>query len=319
MKRHSKWIMSAVFALVLMLAVLPAKELSAKSGGAKATAISFETTTGGDFVAGQCDMKITFTLEAAAKNVKVKVVDSDDKVVFSKTVKACKKNKAVSVKWNGKNAKGKKYVSEGVYSVKIASGKAVTASNDLDVAKGSFMFIRNSGFAGGDGSAKNPYKISNLDQLKKTEAHNGRCFEQTADIDVDYGDFSGMFGENNQFTGTYDGKNHTISNAILVEGVFHYIGEGGEVNNLILSGFNVTGNYTGVVCRDNFGTIKNCKVYSSNVSQGASVKDGAALGGIACGNYGKINNCEVTGLTVMDGSDFFLAVVVCVVNSGNII
>lgn len=289
-----------------------------KTEEVKATSITFKTTTGGDFVAGVCKMKITFKLSAAAKEVQLSIVDSNDDVVFTKTIKNVKKNKATTFVWDGKKSK-KKYYNEDHYSVQIKVGKTVTNSLDLDVANGAFFFIRKSGFAGGDGSAKKPYQVKNLAQLKKVEEHNGEYFKQVADIDVDYDDFKGMFSKDNQFTGSYDGNNHSISNALLTEGLFHYIGGTGEVKDLTLTGCNAEGHFAGVLTSVNNGSIKKCKVASCNISQGSNAATKGALGGIAGTNYGKITNCEVDGLNAVDSTWNTGLGGICGDNKGNIV
>lgn len=292
--------------------------IEAKTQDAKATSITFKTSTGGDFVTGVCKMKITFRLNAAAKNVQLNIINSDEEVVFTKTFKSCKKKKAYTLTWDGKNKK-KKYVGEDFYNVEIKVGKTSTNSMDLDVANGAFKLIRKSGFAGGDGSEKKPYEVKSLDQLKKVEEHNGQFFVQTADIDIDYADFKGMFSEANMFIGSYDGSDHAISNGIFTEGLFHFVGEGGEIKNLTITGCSSDGHYTGALTRANHGTIKKCKVSSCNLTQGSFGKNSGALGGITGTNYSKITNCEVTGLNAMDTWKDTVAGGICGENQGNII
>ena len=319
-----KKLLSVVLTLALVFGIvgtLNFQETNAKTKEpeeVKATSITFKTSTGGDFVAGVCKMKITFRLSAAAKNVQLSIIDSDEEVVYTQTIKSVKKKKATTFQWDGRNKK-KKYVAEDFYNVEIKVGETTTNSMELDVNNGSFKLIRKSGFAGGDGSSKKPYQVKNLEQLKNVEEHNGEYFKQVADIDIDYEDFKGMFSEENMFTGSYDGGDHSISNAILTEGLFHYIGEGGEVKNLNFVGINVDGHCAGVVASINSGTIKKCKVDTCNVAQGSYASGNGKLGAIAGINYSKITNCEVTDFTSMDSTSSTSVGGICGENMGNII
>lgn len=115
-------VLALMMALALFVAALPMGIAeAAASKDARATSITFKTTTGGDFVAGANKMKITFKLSAASKNVKLSIVDSSEKAVYTKTYKTCKKGKAYTLSWNGKNKKSK-YVGEDYYSVVITAG-----------------------------------------------------------------------------------------------------------------------------------------------------------------------------------------------------
>ena len=323
MKKFWKTFVAALMVFALALALIPSGDVNAKAKKkateVKATSITFKTTTGGDFVAGVCKMKISFKLNNAASKVTVNIFDASDDVVCTKTIsKKIKKNKAYTYTWDGKNTKGKSYVPEGYYSVEIKVGDVSTNSADLDVVNGYVKLIRKSGFAGGDGSEKKPYQVKTLAQLKNMEEHNGMHFKQTADIDIDYEDFSGMFAENNMFTGSYDGGDHSISNGLFTEGLFHFIGEGAEVKNLTLSGCSTDGRYAGILCRANHGTIKKCKVSSCNAAQGSYAGEGV-LGGIAGTNYSKITNCEVSGFAAMNNSAKVAIGGICGNNQGNIV
>lgn len=69
-------------------------------------------------------------------------------------------------------------------------------------------------FSGGDGSAENPYQISNSDdwaelaRMTKNDAMStfGKYFILTKDLTVEYG----VGNETNSFYGTFNGDNHTV-------------------------------------------------------------------------------------------------------------
>ena len=107
--------------------------IEAKTQDAKATSITFKTSTGGDFVTGVCKMKITFRLNAAAKNVQLSIINSDEEVVFTKTFKSCKKKKAYTLTWDGKNKKGD-IVARGIYFIRII-GNGVDETRKVMIIK----------------------------------------------------------------------------------------------------------------------------------------------------------------------------------------
>lgn len=312
-------VLALMMALALFVAALPMGIAeAAASKDARATSITFKTTTGGDFVAGANKMKITFKLSAASKNVKLSIVDSSEKAVYTKTYKTCKKGKVYTLSWNGKNKKSK-YVGEDYYSVVITAGKIETSSMDIDALTGSFKFIRKSGFAGGDGSAKNPYQVNSVESLAKVVEHNGQYFLQTEDIDMEYSDFSSMFSEDYPFNGSYDGGENTISNGLISRALFTAIGKEGEVKNVTISACNISGHEAAPLAVNNDGTVKNCKAYGCNISEGGNTKDDGRLGGLVTRNYGKIMNSEVQDTNISDATWRDTCGGLCSENSGNII
>lgn len=100
------------------------------------------------------------------------------------------------------------------------------------------------------------------------------------------------------FSGTFDGKDHTISGFHsvgdgYVGGLFRYIGQSGTVKNLKLKGDvddTEEKECIGSICGINYGTIQNCSFEGT-----ISGKD--TVGGIAGTNAatGFINDCEIHG------------------------
>ncbi len=113
------------------------------------------------------------------------------------------------------------------------------------------------GFAGGAGSADDPYLIATPRQLDAVREHPGAHFRQIADLDMDgYGDeeagwlpighFRGWL-DFEPFTGSYDGNGHTIANLTIDRagsenvGLFGYVDEGAVIVNVTLAGVDVRG------------------------------------------------------------------------------
>lgn len=94
-----------------------------------------------------------------------------------------------------------------------------------------------------------------------------------------------------EFTGVFEGNNHTISNLKLgysayeYQSLFGYIGTTGTVQNLKLNNVDFTvSDKSGALAGRSYGTVKNCS------ASGAISGDGG-LGGIVGQNYGTITNC----------------------------
>jgi hypothetical protein len=143
-------------------------------------------------------------------------------------------------------------------------------------------------FAGGNGTAGNPYQITSWTQLNRTKLNLTAYYILMNDLSASDGDYAGL-GDSwipigtgsgvNSFLGSFDGNGKIISNLTInlpstdYVGLFGYIG--GSISNLNLSFVNVTGsNYVGsLVGYQNSGTI------SSNFVSG-SILGSSYVGGL---------------------------------------
>ena len=138
--------------------------------------------------------------------------------------------------------------------------------------KESFVYV--STFAGGSGTAEDPYLIAHASQLYNIKYYHffGKHYKQIADIDLG-GYFS--LGEGwdpigngeSPFLGVYDGDSHTISNLFINRpdqgdiGLFGAIGHGAEIRNVGLIDADVIGHhYVGGLTAVNYGLIINSYV-----------------------------------------------------------
>lgn len=141
-------------------------------------------------------------------------------------------------------------------------------------------------FAGGTGEALDPYLISNAAQLAKlaTDVNNGntykdKFFELTADIvlnnsickdkDSHINVWQPIGSDRNPFMGNFDGQLHSVTGVYVSDNcschaLFGYLGADGIIQNLsvIDSQIGNRGNYRGICCFNNNGSIINC--YTSN-------------------------------------------------------
>ena len=166
----------------------------------------------------------------------------------------------------------------------------------------------------GTGKQEDPYKIYRAIDLKNfRDLVNGED-GQTADTDAHahaklMNDIDLNGSATNQWTpignsidntyeGTFNGDGHTISGLDInnstadYQGLFGYVGTGGTVQNLSVSGtVTSSGNFVGGVVGDNGGTVKNC--YNTGTVTGTGTDD--YVGGVVGYNYGSVTNCYNTG------------------------
>jgi hypothetical protein len=154
----------------------------------------------------------------------------------------------------------------------------------------------------GDGDSNSPYLIHTHEELNMIGLFPcvwNMHFKLMADIDL--GHYTGTdFNIIANFTGVFDGNDHTVANFtydlndIQYIGLFGYV-EGGRIKNLGLIDTEVTaeaGYYIGSLAGGNSGTITNC--YAGAVS---NIGD-FFVGGLVGGNGGTITNCFVEGGSV---------------------
>ena len=180
-------------------------------------------------------------------------------------------------------------------------------------------------FAGGNGTAENPYLIASKTQLNNVRNYLYANFKMIADIEFDDADFEegGDFYNNGAgfapigssafaFTGTFDGDGYVIKNLYVniksssfdvYAGLFGY--NEGTIKNLGIVDGSVSASspfaYAGGIAGYNYkGTITNC--YNTG-SVSASSDDYTYAGGIAGYNKGTIQNCYNTGSVSASSDD----------------
>lgn len=128
----------------------------------------------------------------------------------------------------------------------------------------------------GEGTEASPFIITNAEQLKKVEEKisllNNAFFSLQNDIDLDGCQWKPIGDSTHPFRGHLLGNDHTISNFYISEegnwvGFFCEI-DGGEVKDLVLKDFNVTGGDTtgglaGSACDS---VISNCDIMNGTIN-----------------------------------------------------
>ena len=184
----------------------------------------------------------------------------------------------------------------------------------------------------GDGSASNPYQISNAGELYwfaglVNDGDGDACAVLTDNITINekvLGDNGALNGDGSNFTkwtpigdgskpytGTFDGAGHTISGLYIdsdvkYAGLFGYIGTNGTVKNLALADSSINSSrssgdyaYVGGICGKNDGSIENC----SNSGTVTGNADNINVGGICGLNWGSITSCSNSGTVTCSGSN----------------
>ena len=168
-------------------------------------------------------------------------------------------------------------------------------------------------FAGGSGTAEDPYLIADGAQLalfasminNGNPGINGRL---TADIllnDISnwenwnestegLNSWTPIGSDANRFTGTLDGDGHSVSGIYInstanYQGLVGVLGSGGALQNLGVKASYIKGLHSvGGVCGISWGTVTNC--YNSGSLAGSE-----GVGGLCGTNGGTVTNCNNTG------------------------
>ncbi|WP_379160896.1 GLUG motif-containing protein, partial [Paenibacillus sp. sgz5001063] len=157
-------------------------------------------------------------------------------------------------------------------------------------------------FAGGTGTASDPYQIATADQLNEVRNYLGAYYKLTADIDlssyVNWMPIGGVEGDNDFtyfFYGNIDGNGYKVTNLKINRPEKVWVGlfgaNSGNISNMFLENVEVKGSfYVGGLVGENYhGTVTNSYVTGSvmgTVSVGSVVGEGpitaiaAAIAGV---------------------------------------
>ena len=197
------------------------------------------------------------------------------------------------------------------------NGSAVTHSASVTVVPDLY--------AGGDGSAENPYRIADWTHLENVAQNRDAHFRLVTDLDestAGYGDvgsstanggdgFTPIGDNSDRFTGTFDGDNHTIrglyidldrDGGLTTDGVglFGYVGAGGTVQNVHLRDVDVNNSngFIGALVGVNEGTVASASM------TGAVSSTGGSAGGLVGWNDGTVRDSYATGTVTGSGDSY---------------
>ncbi len=160
-------------------------------------------------------------------------------------------------------------------------------------------------YSGGTGTQADPYQIGTADdwqELTGTSADWGSHFIVTNNIDFEGAEIARVGSLATGFSGVLDGKGYSLSNFVIDQpssdyiGIFGYIEDSGQLNNLGVEVFSITGrHYVGGLCGLNHGKIANS--YAIGELEGDW-----RVGGLCGFNEGMISQCYFTGTVVGSGT-----------------
>lgn len=178
-------------------------------------------------------------------------------------------------------------------------------------------------FAGGSGTVSDPYQVSNVQQLNAVKNNLTATYALIADIDLNGTNFSPIgtfvmkeggsteedYKQECTFSGTFDGRGHTISNVVsdnskgMCSGLFGTVSSKGTVKNLTVSNVESTAAAAaGGIIGYNMGTAE-----ALTLKGNSTVTSTCCAGGIVGGNGGSaeatIKNCTVENVNVIITGD----------------
>ncbi|MBE8951554.1 MAG: hypothetical protein SR1Q7_00210 [Quinella sp. 1Q7] len=172
------------------------------------------------------------------------------------------------------------------------SNYTVTIDGGADIGVDGYPKIGNLRF----NSATDEYLIGTASQLQQLATYvnaghdcYGLTFKLAGNIDMSgVENFAPIAGGTNQFGGTFDGNNKTISNLKISGGdnvgLFGNLDSDGTVKNLTLENVTVSGSQNvGGVVGENFGTVNGCNV-------NGTVSGSSGVGGVVGANSGTVSN-----------------------------
>lgn len=171
-------------------------------------------------------------------------------------------------------------------------------------------------FAGGDGTAQNPYQVATAEQLNAVRDELSAHYMLVSDIDLSGDTWIPIGTTNAPFSGSFDGSGHTIShlssgyfNSENYAGLFGYcdtgyicnvhIKESAIVLTLSDRGINA-GGIVGSLGRD--GRVEGC-TYDGSIQITITGSYGSSVGGIVGWSQGEITSCTNNSNIVVDGVD----------------
>lgn len=204
-------------------------------------------------------------------------------------------------------------VSNADYTIKAYTASEVSVSVTIRISSSIPTACADVTITTGTGTAVDPFIICNPNQLQSLSVHHisnpGVYYQLNQDLDLSsIANFTPISNITNQFTGTFDGQNHTIhnltinNNATSHQGLFGYVvgGSASEIRNLRLNRANVRGNaQSGSVIGYLDATARN--IHSNNaIIDGFADGTGGLIGRLS--GTGVVNDSSFSGQVTGNGS-----------------
>ena len=156
-----------------------------------------------------------------------------------------------------------------------------------------------------DGNTYEVYNAEGLKNIAKLVNEEGKTdINITLDTDLTLtGEWTPIGTESQPYTGTFNGKDKTITGLTVNQegtnyvGLIGYLGSGGKVQNVTLTDVSVTGYWYvgGVVGANDKGTVTAC-------TASGSISGSSRVGGVVGYNGGTMTGCTVSGSVSGDSS-----------------
>ena len=158
-------------------------------------------------------------------------------------------------------------------------------------------------FAGGTGTAQDPYEIANVEQLKLFRdsvnlgmSYQGKYIQLTANVDLNNEAWTPIGAKGKPFQGTFDGNNKTIFNLSINDsnlvnaGLFGVLNTPGTIKNLTVTNAKVTAKSSaGALIGSAYtGALEKC-----NITGTVNITANYKVGGLAGEGYADITDCSV--------------------------
>ena len=199
----------------------------------------------------------------------------------------------------------------GGYSPRLARIALQAWTDALDKKADGNSFDDDSGsFAKGCGSARQPFVISNAQQLRSCAGLINNCndsgglhFALSGDIDLGGAEWTPIGDADHMFEGVFDGNGFTIRNFTLSADAGDPIGlfgnNYGTISDVAVGNFRIDASgcsSAGGLIGDNYGTVNYCRA-ENDVT--ITTSEDATVGCLVGNNYGSIQNCEATCRTMI--------------------
>lgn len=157
-------------------------------------------------------------------------------------------------------------------------------------------------FAGGEGTAENPYLVSTIADLQQIKGNPSACYKLVNDIDASGFDFAPIA----TFSGALDGDDHTISNLVVSsaynQAVFSTTEPGAKISNLVFGnpvvGLTGDASTAAILVGTGMGvTIDNVQVYGLKATSEEFDGDFGSIAGMVS-NESKVTGCFVAGADI---------------------
>lgn len=206
----------------------------------------------------------------------------------------------------------------GTYYVK-ATVAADGNCNEFTTAYASFKIVGDWALYNSGDLEADAYVISTTEQLdllaqrvKNGNNYSGKYFRLGADITYDgtENNYNRIGLQNKPFSGSFDGKGHSISGININKtdgqylGLFGFIDSGASVKNIRLSNVIIVGYKFcgGIAGMNNGGVIENCSVASDVRITTTNEIYPERIGGIVGYNYGTVSGCKSSATINAPGS-----------------